>query len=174
MQVCHLCIRYHVQCVAVSPCNDRVAAGDTTGRILIWHGVGAAVAVAAAGDDAKPPQSQSQQPQVQQDGAAGAPPAVLAMSAAVSAPPLVVTSVHWHAHAVRALVFSLDAQRLLSGGDEAVLVRSPRFVASSPVTPFCAMTGGSPWPTSTIRFTVYFQAREQCCSGPYITSAPRM
>jgi hypothetical protein len=130
------CLQCFMQCVAVSPCNDRIAAGDATGRILIWHGVGAAAAAAAAGDDAKQQQQQQQQPQQQQqqqqqmqlqDGAAAAPPAVAAVSAAalMSAPQPVVTSVHWHAHGVRALAFSLDAQRLLSGGDEAVLVRQP-------------------------------------------------
>jgi NET1-associated nuclear protein 1 (U3 small nucleolar RNA-associated protein 17) len=117
-------VRCSLQCVAVSPCNDRVAAGDATGRILVWHGVGAAVAAAAAGDDAKQLQ---QQMHLQQDGAAAAPPAESSVSPAHSAPQPVVTSVHWHAHAVRALAFSLDAQRLLSGGDEAVLVRHPSY-----------------------------------------------
>jgi hypothetical protein len=125
-----------LQCVAVSPCNDRIAAGDATGRILIWHGVGAAVAAAAAGDDPKQQQQQPQPQQSQQDGAAVSPMA--AVVAAVSAPPPVVTSVHWHAHAVQALAFSLDAQRLLSGGDEAVLVRHPPLFYSVPLQPiFC-------------------------------------
>ena len=42
---------------------------------------------------------------------------------------MVNTTVHWHAHAVGALCFSLDAKFLLSGGQEAVLV-SPFFVCS--------------------------------------------
>lgn len=119
-----MCLHSSLQCVAVSPCNDRVAAGDATGRILIWHGVGAAVAAAAAGDDAKQQQPQQPQQLLQQDSAAAALAPTAAVSVAVSAPPPVVTSVHWHAHGVRALAFSLDAQRLLSGGDEAVLVRA--------------------------------------------------
>ena len=36
---------------------------------------------------------------------------------------MVCTTVHWHAHAVGALCFSLDGKFLLSGGQEAVLVR---------------------------------------------------
>lgn len=97
-----------VQCVAVSPAGDRVAAGDVTGRILIWHGVGPAVAAAA--DASSDEQQQQSQQQGQQD------------DAATAAPQPVLTTMHWHAHAVRALAFSLDSQRLLSGGDEAVLV----------------------------------------------------
>lgn len=155
------CVRCFMQCVAVSPCNDRVAAGDATGRILIWHGVGAAVAAAAAGDDAK--QQQPQQPQ-QQDGAAMAPVVTAAASAAVSAPPPVVTSVHWHAHGVRALAFSLDAQRLLSGGDEAVLVRQclASFLFSSKIpTPSRSRSLQPTWIA-----TVTFKACQQCSANP--------
>jgi len=91
-----------VQCVAVSPSGDRLAAGDATGRILIWHPLAAAVNSAAAAAPGGGPQSQQQQQQQQQP---------------------VATTVHWHAHAVRSLAFSRDSLRLLSGGDEAVLVR---------------------------------------------------
>lgn len=66
-----------------------MAAGDVTGRVLIWHGVEAAVARAAAGGQAEA---------------------------------LGCTTVHWHAHPVRCLAFSLDSSYLLSGGEEAVLV----------------------------------------------------
>lgn len=98
-----------VQCVAVSPAGDRLAAGDATGRILIWHQLAAAVdsaAAAAAGGGGGPQSQQQQQP--------------------------VAATVHWHAHAVRALAFSRDSLRLLSGGDEAVLVRSHRPESSQP------------------------------------------
>jgi NET1-associated nuclear protein 1 (U3 small nucleolar RNA-associated protein 17) len=108
--------------VAVSPCNDRVAAGDATGRILTWHGVGPAVAAAAAADDSR---QQSQQQDGTPAAASAQSAAAASTEASASVPQPVVTSVHWHAHAVRALAFSLDAQRLLSGGDEAVLVRPP-------------------------------------------------
>ena len=36
---------------------------------------------------------------------------------------LVCSTMHWHAHAVGALCFSPDGNFLLSGGQEAVLVR---------------------------------------------------
>ena len=39
------------QCVTVDADEDKCAAGDATGRLLIWHGFGAAVARSGAGDD---------------------------------------------------------------------------------------------------------------------------
>ena len=38
------------QCVAVSAEADKCAAGDASGRLLIWHGFGAAVARSGAGE----------------------------------------------------------------------------------------------------------------------------
>jgi NET1-associated nuclear protein 1 (U3 small nucleolar RNA-associated protein 17) len=95
-------------CVAVSPDGARVAAGDATGRIVIWHGVRAALNEAA----------------VRRAAAASAAAASGSLEGTadiqVEEPP--AKTVHWHAHAVGCLCFSLDGVYLLSGGREAVLV----------------------------------------------------
>ena len=39
------------QCVAINTEADKCAAGDASGRLLIWHGFGAAVARSGAGQD---------------------------------------------------------------------------------------------------------------------------
>jgi NET1-associated nuclear protein 1 (U3 small nucleolar RNA-associated protein 17) len=73
-----------------------VAAGDITGRILIWSGLpGAAQRAAAVG---------------------GQPPDPRTAGMQLFEPP------HWHAHSVGALCFSHDGAYLLSGGRENVLV----------------------------------------------------
>ncbi|KAF8061314.1 ycf24 [Scenedesmus sp. PABB004] len=86
------------QCAAFDAHDGAVAAGDATGRILIWHNLPAALAAAAAAAAAG-------------DADGGAP----------RLPP--ATTVHWHAHAVGALAFTLDGSHLLSGGQEGVLVQ---------------------------------------------------
>ncbi|GAB4821000.1 hypothetical protein N2152v2_008046 [Parachlorella kessleri] len=99
-----------ITCVAISPDGSQIAAGDTSGRIVIWHDLASAVAAhsadkspppgAAGGDGGEAQQAQQQQAKQQ------APAA----------------TVHWHAHAVGCLAFSVDGTFLLSGGAEAVLV----------------------------------------------------
>lgn len=87
-------------CVAVSQDGTKLAAGDISGRILIWHdiqdAISARVAHATSRDD------DNDEPWTYTD-----PPAA---------------TVHWHAHAVECIEFSGDGRYLLSGGQEAVLV----------------------------------------------------
>ena len=99
-----------ITCVAVSPDGSRIAAGDVTGRILIWHDLKQAFEAMLSKDlTAKNKgtgdlgEFQDEEGFVEHD----EPPAA---------------SVHWHAHAVGCLSFSADGRYLLSGGDEAVLV----------------------------------------------------
>eukprot|EP00887_Chlorella_sp_A99_P001575 scaffold8.g1575.t1 len=86
-------------CVAISSDGSKVAAGDATGRIVVWHDV-APAARARLGTPAR----------AGQDGAADT----------LAVPP--ASTVHWHAHEVVCLTFSVDDAFLLSGGREAVLV----------------------------------------------------
>lgn len=97
-----------ITCVAISPDGSKLAAGDATGRILIWHDV---VAAAAAKADTAAA--------VDLDAAAA-----LDLDAAdeTSPPEPPAATVHWHAQAVGCLTFSVDGTHLLSGGSEAVLV----------------------------------------------------
>ena len=73
-----------------------MAAGDVSGRIVVWSGLPAAAQRAAA--------------------AGGPPPDARTAGMKVFEPP------HWHAHPVGALCFSHDGAYLLSGGRENVLV----------------------------------------------------
>lgn len=82
-----------MQCVAFDSTNTHIAAGDVSGRIIIWTGLEAAAAAEENGT-------------LPQDGNAG----------------MSVATIHWHAHPVAALCFSQDGRYLLSGGEEAVLV----------------------------------------------------
>ena len=78
--------------------NDKaVAAGDSTGRILTWHGFAQAVEFGKdlAVNDASKTAENSEIP---------------------------CTTYHWHAQAVGCLLFSTDGSYLLSGGKESVLV----------------------------------------------------
>jgi hypothetical protein len=90
------------QCIAIDGTEERLAAGDASGRILVWHGVGAAVRAAADGGDRQQPMD------------------------------LPCSTLHWHASAVRCLAFSPDSFYMLSGGQEAVLVRSRVPCAACP------------------------------------------
>ena len=85
-------------CVSVDPGERRLAAGDVTGRVLIWHGIH--TAVAAMGHDG----------------------AAAATGAAGSGAHIQVTTLHWHAGPVACVSWSPDGTRLLSGGGESVLV----------------------------------------------------
>jgi len=91
-------------CLALCPREERVAAGDATGRLLVWHGLRAALAAAAA--------------QPAASAAAGAQPQPTPDAAA----PLSLSTLHWHASALRCLAWSPCGSRLFSGGEEGVLV----------------------------------------------------
>ncbi len=70
--------------------DDILAAGDVSGRILIWRNFADVLQAAAQGKAQQPP----------------------------------CTTLHLHPHAVGCLAFSPDSNYLLSGGQEATLVRS--------------------------------------------------
>ncbi len=82
-----------MQCAALGPGDAHVAGGDVSGRIMVWYDF--ARAMPQSGREAAP----------------------------VDAGSLACTTVHWHAHAVGCLTYSLDGKFLVSGGLEAVLVR---------------------------------------------------
>ncbi|GLC42212.1 hypothetical protein PLESTB_000643100 [Pleodorina starrii] len=84
-------------CLALSADDSLIAAGDVSGRILLWRSFEHCV------------------PSALRDREAGGGK----VHAAVQ-PPL--TTLHWHAHPVGALTFSPDGTYLLSGGYEGVLV----------------------------------------------------
>jgi NET1-associated nuclear protein 1 (U3 small nucleolar RNA-associated protein 17) len=81
------------QCVAFDSTNTHIAAGDVSGRIIIWTGLDAAAEANRGGQ--------------QSDHRTGG---------------MSIATIHWHAHPVGALCFSQDGLYLLSGGREAVLV----------------------------------------------------
>jgi NET1-associated nuclear protein 1 (U3 small nucleolar RNA-associated protein 17) len=99
--------------LAFDPNDGALAAGDASGRILLWHDFAAAVRGGTLGG---------------RGGAGGGQQS--AGSAAPTANPLdgddplpPCTTVHWHASAVGCLAFSADGAHLLSGGAEGVLVQ---------------------------------------------------
>lgn len=102
-----------LQCAAFDATDSIVAAGDVTGRILIWHNFPAALQEwsngTAAGSVAA---AMAIDPGSYAAGGVGAPVRLPAC-----------TTVHWHAHAVGAVCFSVDGSYLMSGGQEGVLVR---------------------------------------------------
>lgn len=108
-----------ITCVAVSPDGGKVAAGDATGRILIWHDVAATLAARTA--DLAAQKARAREATTTTD-AAAAPGGYDTEDEAMDLVEPPAATVHWHAHAVGALAFSLDGKYLLSGGQEAVLV----------------------------------------------------
>ena len=86
-------------CVAVSQDGTKLAAGDISGRILIWHDIKDAISARMANGTSK---DDDNEPWTYTE-----PPAA---------------TVHWHAHAVGCIEFSGDGRYLISGGQEAVLV----------------------------------------------------
>lgn len=84
-----------VQCVAFAADSQHVAAGDASGRILIWSRLGAAA---------------------QRAGATHGKTDGVAAGMQLFEPP------RWHATTLHALCFSADGAYMLSGGSESVLV----------------------------------------------------
>jgi NET1-associated nuclear protein 1 (U3 small nucleolar RNA-associated protein 17) len=107
-----------MQAVAIDAAEERLAAGDETGRISMWNAFGPAVSAAA-----EPPVAEA------------AVQAAATHASGVSKREqkrrkrehrdggMARQTMHWHAGPVRSLVFSPDSAYLLSGGNEAVLVR---------------------------------------------------
>lgn len=112
--VCELKCAISVQCVAIDATEDRVAAGDVSGRISMWNGFAPAVAAAAAAPEDRAAGELAAQ-STQQHGQKR-------KSRDIRDAGLAKEVMHWHSSAVRSVVFSQDGAYLLSGGAEAVLV----------------------------------------------------
>ena len=95
-------------CVAVSPDGSKIAAGDVTGRILIWHDVQEALLLRSVQEEERKKSNYSSVAYDEET-----PWAYVEPPAA---------TVHWHAHPVGCVTFSMDGHYILSGGQEAVLV----------------------------------------------------
>ena len=131
-----------ISCVAVSPDGLRVAAGDVTGRILIWHDLNRAFEAMASTEAASKGKDAWNSGELQDDEGFvehEEPPAA---------------SVHWHAHAVGCLSFSTDGRYLLSGGEEAVLVLWDVQTSGRAYLPRLGgpLTGMSPCPDDPARY----------------------
>lgn len=114
-----------LQCTAVDPIFQQVAAGDTSGRILLWPGVLQQVPGYSSAHPSHRPQVPGAPGDAQVLGHSAARPGLGSASAtggSTPQPALPVRTEHWHAEAVGALCFSVDGTLLLSGGREAVLV----------------------------------------------------
>ncbi len=94
-----------------------MAAGDVSGRISMWNGFAPAVAAAAAASEDKGAAGEVASQFAQQQGQKR-------KSREVRDAGLAKETLHWHSSAVRSIVFSQDGSYLLSGGAEAVLVRT--------------------------------------------------
>jgi NET1-associated nuclear protein 1 (U3 small nucleolar RNA-associated protein 17) len=81
-------------CLAFHPTEEYFATGDDKGHIRLWYCLHETIAATAATVAAKP-QVEKRAP---------------------------TSTLHWHAHAVSALTFTLNGAYLLSGGEESVLV----------------------------------------------------
>ena len=109
----------HVTALAFDVNDGSVAAGDATGRILLWHGFANACAPSRGETTAAEPDKD----------APDAPDAPNAVANAVAnagrradGDDLPCSTFHWHAQSVGCLQFTRDGAYLLSGGKEAVLV----------------------------------------------------
>lgn len=109
----------HVTALAFDMNDGSVAAGDATGRILLWHGFANACAPSRGETTAAEPDKD----------APDAPDAPNAVANAVAnagrradGDDLPCSTFHWHAQSVGCLQFTRDGAYLLSGGKEAVLV----------------------------------------------------
>lgn len=94
-------------CVTVSHDGTKIAAGDVSGRILIWHDIREGLSAKIAQEEERKKNKQFDENDEHEPWTFTEPPAA---------------TVHWHAHPVGCVAFSRDGRYLLSGGEEAVLV----------------------------------------------------
>nr|XP_043629244.1 WD repeat-containing protein 75 [Erigeron canadensis] len=95
----------NVSCLAFHPTDRIVAAGDVTGRILVWRGFGDRTFAGKNLTNGKALKDEDENPGVRGDGDADS-----------------CTTWHWHSAEVKVLFFSSDGAYLYSGGKEGVLV----------------------------------------------------
>lgn len=110
-----------ITCVSISPDGSRLAAGDVTGRIVVWHDVASAVTSKqeSISNRHKKRDAMFNDPRtIDGDDNTNNDDDNLLLD--FDEPPS--ATVHWHAHAVGCLSFSIDGIFLLSGGKESVLV----------------------------------------------------
>jgi hypothetical protein len=119
-----------LQCAAFDVTDSIIAAGDASGRILLWHDFPKALAQWASGTSSSSSNAAAISTTAALAAAAIEEAAGFTSAAEGNAVRLpACTTVHWHAHAVGALCFSMDGSQLLSGGQEGVLVSSAAAVA---------------------------------------------
>lgn len=95
----------NLSCIAFHPTDRVVAAGDVTGRILIWRGFGDRAFAGDNSDNGRLTKDEDEKPGVRGDEDADS-----------------CTTWHWHSAEVKVLFFSSDGAYLYSGGKEGVLV----------------------------------------------------
>ncbi|XP_024959966.1 WD repeat-containing protein 75 [Cynara cardunculus var. scolymus] len=95
----------NLSCLAFHPTERIVAAGDVTGRILIWRGFGGKTFAGDNSANGRLLMDEDDKPGVRGDGDADS-----------------CTTWHWHSAEVKVLFFSSDGAYLYSGGKEGVLV----------------------------------------------------
>ncbi|KAL8230509.1 hypothetical protein R6Q57_000287 [Mikania cordata] len=95
----------NLSCIAFHPTNRIVAAGDVTGRVLIWRGFGDKTFTGNNLENEKLLKYEDDRPGVRDNGDADS-----------------CTTWHWHSSEVKVLCFSSDGAYLYTGGKEGVLV----------------------------------------------------
>ncbi|KAK1433946.1 hypothetical protein QVD17_10864 [Tagetes erecta] len=95
----------NLSCIAFHPTERIVAAGDKTGRILIWRGFGDKTFSGTKSENENLLKDEDEKPGVRGNGDADS-----------------CTTWHWHSSEVKVLSFSSDGVYLYSGGKEGVLV----------------------------------------------------
>ncbi|KAJ0755262.1 putative transcription factor WD40-like family [Helianthus annuus] len=95
----------NLSCIAFHPTDRIVAAGDATGRILVWRGFGDKTFADKDLENEKVSKDEDDKPGVRGEGDADS-----------------CTTWHWHSSEVKVLYFSSDGAYLFSGGKEGVLV----------------------------------------------------
>ena len=108
----------HVTALAFDVNDGSVAAGDATGRILLWHGFANACAPRGETTAAEPDKDAPDAP----DAPNAVANAVANAGRRADGDDLPCSTFHWHAQSVGCLQFTRDGAYLLSGGKEAVLV----------------------------------------------------
>ncbi|KAI7755931.1 hypothetical protein M8C21_023302 [Ambrosia artemisiifolia] len=95
----------NLSCIAFHPTDRILAAGDATGRILLWRGFGDKTFAGTDLENEKLLKDEDDKPGVRGNGDADS-----------------CTTWHWHSSEVKVLCFSSDGAYLFSGGKEGVLV----------------------------------------------------